>query len=79
LVQARVRQLHLGLDARDLSDREADGLIGGVAQQRRLADARFATDDEYGALPGARVFEQPPQLRLFVRPAPDLGSIGPAA
>ena len=38
-VQPGERQLHLGLDPRDLRDPEARGLAGAVAQERRLADA----------------------------------------
>ena len=40
LVQPGVRQLHLRLDARDLRDPESGGPLGGVAQQRGLADTR---------------------------------------
>ena len=72
LVQPRVRQLHLRLDARDAGDPESGRLVGGVAQQRRLADPGLAADDEHRALPAAHVLEQPVQL-------PRARPIGPAA
>jgi hypothetical protein len=71
LVQARVRQLHLRLDARDLSDPKPGGPLNGVTQQRRLADARFPADDDHGALPAAHVVKQPIQQRTLTRPAPE--------
>ena len=46
----RERQLHLGLDAGELRDPEAGRLARGVAQQRGLADARLAADDQGLAL-----------------------------
>ena len=56
-MQPRERQLHLGLDPRDLRDPEAGRLLGGVSQQRRLADARLAADDQDGAAAVARVVQ----------------------
>ena len=53
------RQLHLRLHAGDLRDTEARGSTNGVLQQRRLADARFAADDQDGAPTAADVREQP--------------------
>src|SRR4051794_29948791 len=49
-MRAGERQLHLRLHARDLHDAEAGRLAGDVAQQRALADARLAADDEDLAL-----------------------------
>ena len=65
LVQPRVRQFHLRLDARRSGDPEAGGTLGCVAQQRRLADARFAADDEHRAVAVARVRKQPIQPRAL--------------
>jgi hypothetical protein len=54
-VPSRVRQLHLRFDAGDLGDPKAGGLLRGVVEKRRLADARLAADDEDGALARAGV------------------------
>ena len=56
LVQPRVRQLHLRLDARDLDDPEAGRPVAGVAQQRRLADARPRRGSTSTALCPPRTF-----------------------
>ena len=69
LVQSRVGQLHLRLDARDLGEPAAGGLLNDIAQQRRLADTRFATDDEHGTVPPAHILEQPVQQRALARSA----------
>ena len=68
------RQLHLGLDARDVRDAEAGGLPGRVAQQRRLPDARLAADDQDGALPVARVCEQAVEQLPLAGPAQEPGA-----
>jgi hypothetical protein len=44
------RQLHLRLGARDLRHTESRGLTSGVPQQRRLSDARLASDGQDGTL-----------------------------
>ena len=49
LMQPRERQLPLGLDAGDLRDPVPGRPIGGVAHQRRLADAGHAADHEHRA------------------------------
>ena len=49
------RQLHLRFRAGDLHHTESRGTIGGVAEQRRLSDARLASEDEEGALTPAHV------------------------
>jgi hypothetical protein len=48
-----VRQLHLGLDAGDLRDPEAGRLARAVVQERRLAHAGLAADDQHRALTAA--------------------------
>ena len=69
LMQPRERQLHLGLDARDLRDAEARRLLSAVLQQRRLADTRLAPDDQDRALAATHVLQQPAQpLALADRP-----------
>ena len=65
LVQPRERQLHLGLDARDLQHPEVAGLADDVVQQRALADARFAPQHQHPAAGGARVDQQPVQRLPF--------------
>ena len=57
-MQPRERQLHLGLDPGDLRDPEAGGLPSDISQERRLADARLAADDQHGAAAVARVFQE---------------------
>ena len=59
LMQSRERQLHLGLDPGDPGDAEARRLPSAMVQQRRLADARLAADDQHCALPAADVLQQP--------------------
>src|ERR671910_1520240 len=44
------RELHLRLHARDLRHTESRGMTSGVPEQRRLSDARLASDDQDGAL-----------------------------
>ena len=67
-VQARERQLHLGLHALDLREAEPGRLPGRVPQQRRLAHARFAPDREHGAAPGARAVQKPVQRIALAHP-----------
>jgi hypothetical protein len=50
------RQLHLRLHTRNLRHTGSRGLTSGVPQQRRLSDARLASDDQDGALTPAHVF-----------------------
>jgi hypothetical protein len=52
------RQLHLRLHARELREPEAGRLTRGVSQQRGLADARLAADDEDLALAPADFRQQ---------------------
>ena len=59
LLQSGERQLRLGLDAERLEDAHVRCLLARVAEQRRLADARFATDDEHATARPAGVREQP--------------------
>ena len=65
LVQPRIGQLHLRLDAGDLDDPEPRRPLHRVSQERGLADARLAPDDQHGAVPAAHVLEQPIQLRAL--------------
>ena len=53
LVQAGERELHLGLDARSPPDAAARGPRQQVLQQRRLADAGLAPDQQHPAVAGA--------------------------
>jgi 3-oxoacyl-[acyl-carrier protein] reductase len=58
-MQPSERQLHLGLDARNLRDTEAGRLPGAVMQEGRLADSRLPPDDEHPAVAAANVLQQP--------------------
>ena len=71
LVQPRVRQLHLGLDTRDLRYTKTGGTLSGVTQKRRLADAGLAPDDEHCTLPAARLAEHLIQPRALAGSAPE--------
>jgi hypothetical protein len=53
LVQGREAELHLGLDRVHPDDLHTCGRGLGVVQQRGLADARLAPDDEGAAVPPA--------------------------
>ena len=50
---------------------KSDACSVTMAQQRGLADARFATDDEHGAMPGAGLDEHLLELRTLAGPAPE--------
>src|SRR5215207_10238218 len=58
-MQCRKRQLHLGLDARDLRDTKTGRLPSAVVQEGRLADAGLPADDQDRALAAAHVLQQP--------------------
>jgi hypothetical protein len=57
-MKPRVGQLHLGFHPEDLRDAEACGLFRGVAQQRRLADARLTPNDENAATAIPRIVQK---------------------
>ena len=76
LMDPGVRQLHLRLHPRDVHDTKAGGLTSGVLQQRRLADARFAADDQDGALTAAHVGEQAIDHFALAGPAEKPGRAG---
>ena len=77
LMQPRERQLHLGLDAGDPRDAKAGRLPGAVVQERRLADARLAADDQHRALAAADVLQQPVErLTLAGAPQQERGTAG---
>ena len=59
LVQARVRELRLGLDAERAHDLGIAGLRDGVLEQRALADPGVAADDERAAPAAPRLLEHP--------------------
>ena len=75
LMQPRERQLHLGLDPGDPRDAEARRLPRAVVQERRLADARLAAEDQHRALAAAHVLQQPVErLALAGSPQQDRGT-----
>jgi len=65
LVEAGEGQFHLGLHAHGPQDREAGRRVDQVLQQRRLADAGLATDDEDAAAAGTSVADQLVEGRTF--------------
>ena len=76
LMDAGERQLHLRLDARDLRDTESRRLPGDVLEQRRLSDARLASDDQDGALTLAHVCQEPVEHFALAGPVNEPGRKG---
>ena len=72
LVQRRERELHLRLHAGHAQHAEVAGRLDRVLEQRRLADSRFAPQDEGFAAPGTRGREQLVQRRALVAPTTQL-------
>jgi hypothetical protein len=68
-MQARERQLHLGLDARDLGHSEAASLPSGVREERRLPDPGLAPYEEDRALAPSSSLKQPVQRIALPGPA----------
>jgi hypothetical protein len=66
LVQARERQLHLGLHAGDPRHPEAGRLARAMVQQRRLADPSLPPHDQDRALAAADVLQQPIERSTLV-------------
>jgi hypothetical protein len=67
------RQLHLRLHARDLRDAESRRMTSGVPEQRRLSDARLASDDQHGALPLAPLCQEPVERLALAGPVQKSG------
>ena len=70
------RQLHFRFRARELDLTESGGMIGGVPEKRRLSDARFASDDQDGALTPAHVCQEPVEHFALACPAEKPGRRG---
>ena len=60
-MQAGERELHLGLDTRGARHTAARRLLDQVFHQRRLADPRLTAEDQYPALTGPHLVQQPMQ------------------
>ena len=71
------RELHLALDSGGAHDPQRRGLLDQVVEERRLADAGFAMDDECAAMTVARGLHQPVDGRLLALPAQQLHSALP--
>ncbi|GAA1587245.1 hypothetical protein GCM10009789_45970 [Kribbella sancticallisti] len=67
-MQAAVRDLHLGLDARGSHDPASGRLRPHIVEQRRFADAGFTTKDQRGALPGSQTGYKPIESLALVSP-----------
>ena len=70
------RELHLRLHARDLRHTESRGLPSDVPEQRRLSDARLASDDEDGALTLAPLCQEPVEHFALAGPVEKPGRNG---
>ena len=69
LMQARERKLHLRLDARRAHDAAPRRALRQVLQQCRLAEAGFASQDQYAAVARLDADEQPVQRLALAAPA----------
>lgn len=58
LVHARERELHLGLDSYGARDATARGLCHEVLDERGLADAGFAAEDEHATVTVPNIVEE---------------------
>ena len=65
LLQGGERKLRLRFDSRTAEDAHAFGLAASVLEERRLADARLAGNDEDAAARRASVFEKLADPRPF--------------
>ena len=75
-MDARERQLHLRLHARDARDSESRGLTSGVSEERRLPYAGLASDDEDGATTLARVCQETVECFALDGPVEEPGGEG---
>jgi hypothetical protein len=57
-----------------LGDPKLARCIGGVSEQRRLADASFAVHDQHGAGPAAHAGQEPVEDRALAVPTEQLPS-----
>jgi hypothetical protein len=69
LMQTGERQLHLGLHAGHAGDTTSGRAVTQVVQERGLAHARLAAQDQDPALPGAHVFQEPVEHLALSVPA----------
>jgi hypothetical protein len=69
-MQAGERKLHLGLDARGPRDAAFRPARGEVLEQRGLADARLATQDEYSAMARENTVDHLIEVLALAPPAP---------
>nr|WP_235654199.1 hypothetical protein [Mycolicibacterium houstonense] len=72
LMQAREGQFHVRLDPGHLGHLESGRLPDGIAEQRRLADAGFATYHQYRTAARAGTRNEPPEGRTFADAAPQV-------
>jgi hypothetical protein len=68
LLQAGVREFHLGLDASRTADAEVVGVLRQVTQQSRLPDPGFPPQDENASLAFPGPLKQAGEPSLFLAP-----------
>jgi hypothetical protein len=73
-LKRRVGQLHLALDSGCACDPELSRRLDCVPEQRRLANARLAADDQDSAVSAARGIQQPVEHLALPLPAKQLRS-----
>jgi hypothetical protein len=72
LLQAGVRELHLGLDATGPADAEVIDVLGQAAEQRRLPDAGFPSKHENASPALSSPVQEGGELSLFPTPSQQL-------
>ena len=68
LMERRIRQLHLGFDPGDLGHSKPGSLLSDRPNERRLADASLASDDQDRTAASARVAQKLRERFAFVEP-----------
>jgi hypothetical protein len=76
LMDARERELHLGFHARRPRDATPRRALHEVVEQRGLADARLAPQDQHAAVAGAHVVHQPRQRLALPASSTQIGPRG---
>jgi hypothetical protein len=69
LLQAGVREFHLGLDASRPADAEAIGILRDIAEQSRLPNPGFPSKHENAGLAFSSPVQESGQPSLFLAPS----------
>jgi hypothetical protein len=77
LLEAGVRELHLGLDASGTADAEVIGVLRQTAEQSRLPDARFPSKHENASPALSSPVKEGGEPSLFLAPSQQFMVGGP--